>query len=85
MSPAAVVPSSHSRCGRWVSWHLSPTSPVNVPSTCALDLESLPSFRTASGSWIQRQCLRGRFGVVRRPPARRSCAAGGRPTRVAGL
>ena len=27
-----------SRCGRWVSWHLCPTSPVNVPSTCALGL-----------------------------------------------
>ena len=44
-----LVTSSHSRCGRWVSWHLSPTSPVNVPATCALDLESLLLVRTTSG------------------------------------
>jgi len=41
-----VVLSKPSRCGRWVSWHLSPTSPVNVPSTCALGLESCPPART---------------------------------------
>lgn len=59
--------SQASRGGRWVSWHLSPTSPVNVPSTCALDSNPVhPAGRSRSGYSYNVRTTRG-VSLLTRP------------------